>query len=112
MKSRFVIPFALALFLPQPVFSQRRDEREKNPPRAKPEPECCQAASFLKSPHGIGLSVRTGVGIAATILSSTKILTTMAGTCCTHWRLRPRSLHGHMTAHARVLRFLLAPSSA
>ncbi len=34
MKSRFVIPFALTLFLALPVFSQRRDEREKNPPRA------------------------------------------------------------------------------
>ncbi len=48
-------------------------------------------ASFLKSPPGIGLSARTGVGIAATILSSTKIPTTMAGTCSTTFTLASTS---------------------
>ena len=68
MKSRFVIPFALTLFLTLPVFSQRRDEREKNPPRAnqghipeappprrepraKPEPEHRESGHVITTPH-------------------------------------------------------------
>ncbi len=159
MKSRFVIPFALTLFPALPVFAQRRDEREKNPPRAnqghipeappprrepraKPEAERRESGHIITTPHvrndhwydhdrsndkrfhvdhpfehgrfehfgpsyryrierfdrehhrfwlpggfllklhrGIGPFVRTGVGIAAVISSSTKIPTTMAGTC-------------------------------
>src|SRR5258708_9524346 len=67
MKSRFVIPFALALFLALPVLSQRREEREKNPPRAnmgripeapqrrepraRPEHERRESGHIITTPH-------------------------------------------------------------
>jgi hypothetical protein len=34
MRLRYVFPFAVALCVALPVYSQRREEREKNPPRA------------------------------------------------------------------------------
>jgi hypothetical protein len=68
MKLRLVFPFALALCLALPVFSQRPDEREKNPPRAnqgrvppappphrephaKPEPERHPTGHVNTTPH-------------------------------------------------------------
>ena len=68
MKSRLFFSFALALCVALPLVSQRRDEREKNPPRAnqgripappparpqpraKPEPERHPTGHINTTPH-------------------------------------------------------------
>src|SRR4029077_14017634 len=68
MKPRFFIPMLLAFVVASPVFAQRREEREKNPPRAnqgrvpeaapprreahaKPEPERHTTGHIDTTPH-------------------------------------------------------------